>query len=201
MEHNLDMIYEEMMSESQHQQMKDLLAVFVVFTQLKRVADQAKNLCEETIFAVSGDQKPPKVYDVLFVDEQNNLYSKLAEAVARINFPGSGRYRSAGKMPAAQVDEKLWSFLQSRGLDAVETGTTAVANMTPHEVAEQTIIISLQGPIDNYFPSIPFHTSALQWDVVPAEGVDSPEDMDALYRDLALRVRQLMELLRGEEAS
>ena len=201
MEHNLDMIYEEMMSESQHQQMKDLLAVFVVFTQLKRVADQAKNLCEETIFAVSGDQKPPKVYDVLFVDEQNNLYSKLAEAVARINFPGSGRYRSAGKTPAAQVNEKLWSFLQSRGLDAVETGTTAVANLTPHEVAEQTIIISLQGPIDNYFPSIPFHTSALQWDVVPAEGVDSPEDMDALYRDLALRVRQLMELLRGEEAS
>ena len=201
LEHNLDAIYDELMSNNVQQQIKDLLAIFVVFTQLKRVADQAKNLCEEAIFAVSGEQKPLKVYDVLFVDEQNNLYSKLAEAVARNNFPESGRYRSAGKAPAAQVDEKLWSFLEGRSLDVVETGTTALSDLTHQEVSDQTIIISLQGPTEDYFPAVPFHTSALQWDVVPAGGVESPEDMEALYRDLALRVRQLMELLRGEEGA
>ena len=95
MESNLDSIYTEMMTNQDRGKVKDVLAVFVVFTQLKRVADQAKNLCEDAIFAVTGEQKAPKVYKILFLDEDNSK-SRMAEAIARRNYPESGEYTSAG---------------------------------------------------------------------------------------------------------
>ncbi|MCP3869375.1 MAG: phosphate signaling complex protein PhoU [Gammaproteobacteria bacterium] len=198
MEHNLNAVYGEMMAQNQHQKVKDTFAVFVVFTQLKRVADQAKNICEETIFAVSGDQKPLKVYDVLFVDEDNSLYSKMAEAVGRINFPEGGRFRSAGKRPAGQVNELLWTFLEQSNLDVVETSTFGVDALSHHEIAEQTVIVSLQGTLEDYFPTMPFHTSGLEWNLASDIPINSREEIESLYRETALRIRQLMELLRGE---
>jgi phosphate transport system protein len=38
----------------------DLFAMFVVFANLERVADQAKNLCEEAVFAATGQGKAKK---------------------------------------------------------------------------------------------------------------------------------------------
>jgi len=101
MEHNLNSVYAEIMANQDSDKVKDLLAVFVVFTQLKRVADQAKNLCEDAIFAATGEMKTPKVYKVLFIDEDNSAKSQMAEAIARKNYPDSGEYLSAGREPAA----------------------------------------------------------------------------------------------------
>ncbi len=88
MEFDLDAIYAELMANSERGNAKNLLAVFVIFTHLKRVADQAKNLCEETVFAATGETKAPKVYNVLFVDEDNSCLSQIAEAFAAKTFPG-----------------------------------------------------------------------------------------------------------------
>lgn len=201
MEGSLDALYGEMMSSDQHEKIKDTLAIFVVFTQLKRVADQAKNLCEETVFAATGQQKQAKVYKVLFIDEDNGLLSQMAEAVARVNFPESGLYRSAGRTPARAIDEQLTDFLDKRGIK-ISGETTAIEKLTQQELAEQYIIVSLQGAVESYIPNIPFHTTAVEWnlDENASEGEGS-QDMDDLYREIALRVKDLMELLRGEGAS
>ncbi|MGB5425269.1 MAG: phosphate signaling complex protein PhoU, partial [Gammaproteobacteria bacterium] len=95
MENDLDIIYSELMANDERDAVKNLLAMFAVFTQLKRVADQAKNLCEETVFAVTGSTKAPKIYNILFLDEDNSCQSQIAEAIARKNFPDSGRFISA----------------------------------------------------------------------------------------------------------
>ncbi|MES9981585.1 MAG: phosphate signaling complex protein PhoU, partial [Candidatus Thiodiazotropha sp. 6PLUC5] len=71
-EHNLDVIYTEMMANDDRQRVAEVLAIFVVFNQLKRIADQSKNLCEDTVFAVTGEQKAPKVFNIMFVDEDNS---------------------------------------------------------------------------------------------------------------------------------
>ena len=46
-----------------------MMAIFVVFNLFKRVADQAKNICDQTVFAVRGIAKMPKVYRILFLDQ------------------------------------------------------------------------------------------------------------------------------------
>jgi phosphate transport system protein len=203
MEYDLDTVYGELTSNQDREKIRELLAVVVVLTHLKRVADQAKNLCEETVFAVTGETKAPKVYNILFVDEGNSCMSQMAEAVARKTFPGSGNYSSAGARPAASVNAAMVRFLGDHGFD-LSAARPRPLELSPHQLFEQHVIVSLQGPVRNYVPKLPFHTTALEWDVgsAPAGGDDAEitERLEAIYREIALQVRDLMETLRGEDA-
>ena len=203
MENDLDIIYSELMANDDRDTVKSMLAMFAVFTQLKRVADQAKNLCEETVFAVTGDTKAPKIYNILFVDEDNSCQSQVAEAIARKNFPESGRFISAGRQPAAALNPVMVEFLDGHGVNLAVTAKPNPIDMTPLQLTTQHVIVSLQGPVKSYFEQIPFHTTPLEWDVGPApESGDEAgiQRMEELYRDMAVQIRDLMEILRGEGA-
>ena len=56
-------------------------------------------------------------------------------------------------------------------------------------------VISLEGPISDYFSHLPFHTAAQEWDISEA----AEKDMEALYRAIALRINDLMEIMHGDE--
>ena len=203
MENDLDIIYSELMANDDRDAVKNLLAMFAVFTQLKRVADQAKNLCEETVFAVTGDTKTPKVYNILFIDEDNSCQSQMAEAIARKNFPESGHYTSAGRQPASELNPAMVEFLDSHGVSLADTARPSPIDMTPLELTTQHVIVSLEGPVKSYFEQTPFHTTPLEWDVGPAPGHHDEagiKRLQELYRDTAVQVRDLMETLRGEGA-
>lgn len=196
MEYNLDVVYEAISQNNQKQNAKDTLALFVVFTQLKRVADQAKNLCEDTIFAVTGEQKAPKVYKILFIDEDNSNLSQLAVAIARKNYPGICDFDSAGRTDAASINPKLVDFLDSRGSDITDLSITSLEQLSHQEISEKHVIVSLQGDVSSYLDSIPFHTSAVEWDI---SSESDEHNMEVLYRTLALHIKDLMVLLLGEE--
>ena len=203
MENDLDIIYAELMTNDDRDTVKNLLAMFAVFTQLKRVADQAKNLCEETVFAATGDTKAPKIYNILFIDEDNSCQSQIAEAIARKNFPESGRYISAGRQPAAALSPAMVDFLENHGINLAVSARPSPVDMTPLQLTTQHVIVSLQGPVKSYFDQIPFHTTPLEWDVGPApESGDAAgvQRLEELYRDMAVQIRDLIEILRGEEA-
>jgi len=197
MEYNLDVVYQEITQDNDIKNTKDVLALFVIFTQLKRVADQAKNLCEDTIFAVTGKQKSPKVYNILFIDEDNSTLSLLAESIARKNYPDICKFTSAGRTAATNINPKLVEFLQSRGNDCSALSSSSMADISPQEISEQHIIISLQGDVSSYLDFIPFHTSALEWDI---SSESDEQNMETLYRTLALYIKDFVELLHGDEA-
>lgn len=196
MEYNLDIVYQEMTQDTQIQNAKDILAIFVIFTQLKRVADQAKNICEDTVFAVTGQQKAPKIYKILFIDEDNSALSQLAEVIARKNYPDIAQYRSAGRTAAKNINPELIRFLDSRGDETTDLKTTSLQDLTSQEISAQHIIVSLQGDVGQYFDSIPFHSSALEWDV---SSTPEGQNMEMIYRSLALYIKDLLELLHGNE--
>jgi phosphate transport system protein len=203
MEYDLDAIYAELMSNREPEKVKDLLAVFILFTHLKRVADQAKNLCEETVFAVTGQTKAPKVYRILFVDEHNCYLSPMAEAIARKRFPDSGHYSSAGSKPAATLNPSLVRFMGEHGIDLTGVKPRSL-NLTHHELAEKHVVVSLQGPVRNFIAELPFHTTGLEWEMASvgddqAQSLDT-EQMESVYRQIAAQVSDLMELLRGKDA-
>jgi len=203
MEYDLDAIYSDLVANQEQEKVRNLLAVFIIFTHLKRVADQAKNLCEETIFAVTGATKAPKIYNILFVDKDNSCLSQMAEAIARKTFPESGNYSSAGAQPAAAVNPAVVQFMTEHGVD-LSSATPVALDMTHHELAEKHFIVSLQGPVRDLVPQIPFHTTGLEWDVGPISTGEqeslSTEELQMLYRQLATHVRDLVGILRGEDA-
>ncbi len=198
-EYNLDAVYAEITEKSELQGVKDTLALFVVFNQLKRVVDQCRNICEDTIFAVTGMQKKPKIYNVLFIDEDNGLASQLAEAIGKKNHPNCGKFSSAGRAPAAEIDPSLIEFLSERGGNVEGAEPKALNELSHHDISEQHVVISLQGGISSYLSEIPFHTNALEWDVGAASGPLETQELEALYRNLALHIKDLMDLMCGAE--
>jgi len=203
MENDLDIVYAELMANDEREAVKNILAVFAIFSQLKRVADQAKNICEETVFAATGEMKAPKIYNILFVDEDNSCQSQMAQAMARKYFPGSGNYMSAGRRPARALNPVMMAFLDKHGI-SIDAGKPRPIDMTPLELTTQHVIVSLQGPVRSYFGQIPFHTTPLEWDIAPlpdsGEAGEIEKWLDDIYRDLGVRIRDLMETLRGEGA-
>jgi len=199
MEYDLDTIYAELTENIEKEKVRELLAIFAVLTYLKRSADQAKNLCEDTVFAVTGETKAVKVYNILFLDEDNSFLSQMAEAVARKTFPGSGNYTSAGRTPAAALNPEMERFMTERGCDLSGARPKPI-DLTHQELAEKHVVVSLQGPVTNYLPKLPFHTTAVDWD--PGETPSAVDaGMETTYRNIAVQVRDLMETLRGKGAN
>jgi protein-tyrosine-phosphatase len=158
------------------------------------VADQAKNICEETIFAATGETKPPKAYKILFVDRGNERASQIAEAWARKYYPKSGNYMSAGWEPADRVAPELLEFGERRGLDFAGARPKSVAQL-PMELVDLDLVVSLEGDPRPGLGEIPFRTVALEWDVQGDQA-----SLDEVARRIAAELQNLIELLRGEHA-
>jgi phosphate transport system protein len=203
-EQTLDVVYSDMTAEADRQGITDLLAMFVVFNMVKRVTDQAKNICEEALFAISGEYKADKHYSILFVDEDGSCLAPMAEAVARKMFPDSADFASASRTPGAGFDPAMQAFMDNHGFD-MATIKTGQLDTDSKNISNYYVVVSLQGPVQSYIGHIPFHTAALEWDVgsppAGAEGGEAGSRMEELYREIVVHVRDLLETVTGKEAA
>jgi len=188
-------VWNDLLAEGQNgtHPLAALFAYLEVFERLSRVADQAKNICEETIFTVTGETKTPKVYRVLFVDEKDDGATQLAVAFARKAFPKSGRYASAGFAPAAAIDAGCARFLEEKDYDLAGL-EPARLEAAAEELAANHVIVSFAGDLTGRL-EVPYNTVFLRWQVPEVQ-----ESVEAAHRQIRHRVRELMETLRGEEA-
>lgn len=194
-EHKMDAIYEHLFSGEAGVDTRTSLTLFVVFNMIKRVADQAKNICDQTVFAVRGVAKIPKVYNVLFLDQPGSASGLLALAMARKNFPTQARFSLAVPGEAAARDNALTAFLEEKAMLAEDLKAESLLSLQ-HDLDEFDVVVALQGRSHDYIGKAPFHTSALHWDL-------DKEDRDLLnqYRLLHEKIKALIELLAGEEAA
>ncbi len=195
-------LYDELLDENDKQPLKVRFAVFSVYHRLERISDQAKNLCEQTIFTVLGEGKASKVYQILFVDNDNSCMSKLAEAIARKHFPESGAYISAaGNKPASVLSPGLAEFLDSLGM-SVASAKPERLDLTPAELNRFHVIVSLQGPARSYIANPPFKTTLLNWELasIPDKEADGAQNYEKIHRELSVRIKDVMNLLQGEGA-
>jgi phosphate transport system protein len=190
---NMDDVYEALFAEDDRMDGATMMAIFVVFNLLKRVADQAKNICDQTVYAVKGIAKMPKTYRVLFLDQVGGGAAQLATAIGRKNFPENGYFIPATPGISDPLSQELQEFLAGRGLPD-EDLVTEQLDVIEHDLADFIVIVSLNGKFEDYIPSMPFHTSALNWTL--PEGTD----LTQRYRMLREEIQQLMTLLAGSEA-
>jgi phosphate transport system protein len=181
---------------------EDVLGKLVILYMLERVSDRAKNLCEETVFALTGQTKQRRPMRILFLDERNDVSSQMAAAIGRRSHPQSGLYESAGRAPVKSLDGDFIQFMADNG-HRLDCSTRGI-DWRWEELKEFDVIVGLQGPVSTYLERIPFHTVALEWSPPPPAPIDASREtkvaaFDSIYRYLSPRVSDLMETVRGKE--
>jgi phosphate transport system protein len=201
----LDKVFDELLEvgESRALPLRDVFGLLRIINLLKRVAEQAENICEQVLFAVSGETKDPKIFRILFLDEGNDLASQMAEAYAQKAFPESGSYASAGWAPVKALDEKLVDFLDRSGVD-VRGKSPTMLRPIHEEPRHWHIVVGLSPEARKHIPVLPFRTIFLDWssvlDGIDTSGPMSAETMQDLWKRVQLRVSDLMLTLRGPNA-
>ncbi|MCR9245672.1 MAG: hypothetical protein NXI31_11625 [bacterium] len=192
----LDRVFADLVKagEENARPIEDLYGLIATFKRLERVIHQAKNICEETVFVVTGQDKGEKRFQILFVDEKNDGASQLAEHFTRKAFPNSGQYESAGWSPAEEIQSNFVEFAESSGMDLSKSWPTDLASKKP-QLDTFDLVVGLTPEIRDRLERTPFHTTLLHWDV------DTTATPAEVYRTITPLIRGLMEQLRGEQAS
>jgi len=200
-EHDMDGIYAELLDSADNAGgcNRNTMIYLIIFSQLKRVADQAKNLAEEAIFVETGESKQPKVYRILFLDEDNSCLGPMAQLIASKIYPEIGQYTTAGVHPADQLNANMVAFMQQRGFDLSAVAPQEL-DSSRESLAEYHVIAGLHKKVLKTVVKIPFRTSALNWKDVSIPEDDDAEAWETLHKTLALHIKELMTLLRGDEA-
>jgi len=200
MQHGFDVVFEQLTTDEAISRRRGA-HFFAVFNKLERVADQAKNICEETLFEILGETKPPKRYRVLFVDGRNSLISPLAELLARKAFPESGQYESAGYQPADSLSEELLALALDVGLDV--TGL-APKQLDVKALPKFHVVVWLNGDATKHIPHMPYKTVLLTWElpkIADVEDGNLRKKLTEISNELSSRITDLMVTMRGEDAS
>lgn len=190
----MDSIYEDLFEKDNELNRTLRTVIFAVLSVIKRVGDQSKNICDQTVFAVRGIAKLPKVYRVLFLDQPGSDLAQLAVAIGRHGFADSMEFTAA--MPGASNPPSgaLLEFLSTAGLPDEDLDTEQIEGLQ-HDFHHYEVIISLNGAYSDYIDKMPFHTSGLNW------ALDRDSDLTGHYRDLRNRITELVELIAGPDST
>lgn len=200
----MDEIYGRLIDAAEDRSPREIVATFVVFSLLKRIADQAKNILEQTVFAVAGERKKTRPFNILFVDTGNNERSLMAQGIARKTFAHAGVYRGAAPEPSAGPDAETVAFLETCGIETEDLSTEKLGT-EQHHLQKYDIIICLDEDVSRDISQLPFHTTALTWDVGAVLTEAAPEGADArlhtTYRYLTEQLGELMGLIADRRSA
>lgn len=180
--------------------LQDLFGLLAIFNALGRICDQSKNICEETVFIVTGETKQRQPVRVLFLEEECAGQSMMAACIARDLYPRSGEYTCAIKAQVGSPDPQIIKLLDRYELDW-QTWQPKTTAMLP-ALDDFNVIVCLQGHADSYLPKAPFRTVVLEWDTGPVQTAMSAEHKqvvyEKMYQDLSFRIQHLMKIMRGK---
>ncbi|HYN42663.1 MAG TPA: phosphate signaling complex protein PhoU [Thermoanaerobaculia bacterium] len=179
-----------------------LVALSTIGRRFERVADQARNVCMETLYMCTGQYaKHPgaDTFRVLFVGEHNACRSQMAEAIAQSLGQPKFVFSSAGLDPRA-IDPRTFSFLKEKGFDALHMapkGTDQIPNLEFYNV-----IVGVAKEAQQAFPRTPRNLVYVDWSIDDPSRVEgSPEDVRAAYEVaygfLSRNVRDLVGAVLG----
>ena len=198
-DHALSLVFNEVLDlgTTEKTGMLDILGLSRVLLLFRRMEEQAENLSEQTVFAFSGEQRKPRVFRVLFLDEKHDREAQVAESYARKAFSKSGVYDSAGWNVQGDglLEENLVKYMDGKGLDlrhARSKEMVPISEMSNH--FHVVVVFSKEEDFD-FLGEVPFRTTVLRWD--PSD----VNDLDATYRHVAGSIQKLMTILSGVDAS
>ncbi len=168
----------------------------------ERVADQARNVCMETIYMCTGEYaKHPgaETFRVLFVGEHNACRSQMAEAIAQSLAQPKFIFSSAGLDPRA-INPQALQFMREKGLDTSRLAPKAIFQIP--NLDHYQVIVGVAKEAQQAFPRSPRKMVYVDWSIPdPSRVSASPEESraayEATYQFLSNHVRDLVEAVLG----
>ncbi|MEM6992188.1 MAG: phosphate signaling complex protein PhoU [Myxococcota bacterium] len=196
-----DSIFHGLVEEQPRRSSIELASLLTIFGKIERFSDQAKNICEEAVFAGTGEIKTPKVFRILFLDRANDFVGPLAAAIATKSFSAGGVFTTAGREPAEALDPRLVDIASDFGLDIGRARPTKVRDDLPDYPIDYHVVVAIGPDASDLVPRIPYHTALQLWHEFEAPGDAEGEPLkaqaDTLVHGLTERIGRLMERLRG----
>lgn len=169
---------------------EDLFSRLVIIRQLERVSDQAKNLCEETVFALTGETKKRKPVRVLLVDEKDDGLTHFVAAFARKRYADKVAITTAGVTPASELDADALAFLLEDGHEVKTRKPKGLADLAD-SIASFKAVVGLDKASLDTVGRLPFQTVGVRWEV------SDPSDLERSAQELSSQLGDLVDLLRG----
>jgi phosphate transport system protein len=174
-----------------------------IINRFERVADQAMSICQEALYAYTGEYtKHPgtDVFRVLFVDQHNSCRSQLAEAVGSEMQLPKFVFASAGLEPKP-LDRGTVDFLRDKGIDISRQTPRAVRQVPNLEHFQ--VIVALSEESRQAFPDPPTKVVCLDWSVRdPSTVQGSAAEIKAAYEEtyefLRAHLRDLVDAILGD---
>jgi phosphate transport system protein len=164
----------------------------------ERVSDQAKNICQDTIYMCTGQYSKhlgSEVFRLLFVDEDNSCRSQMAEAIANSLRRGKFLFASAGLSPKP-IDPNTRAFLKKKGLDVSRSVSKRMEQVPNADYFH--IIVGLDKSAQKALPPPPRKVVYIDWALSdPSQTKGTPAEVEAAYeaayRFLETQIHDLIE--------
>jgi protein-tyrosine-phosphatase len=178
-----------------------LFALLTVANRFERVADQAKNICYEVSYIITGASVKHKLrrdVNILFVSEFGACRSLMAESIGRSIAGDRFAFSSAGVKPKP-ADADAVTLLTARGMRAEAKQPSALAEFA--DLSRFKAVVAIGAEAAAAIPTkLAFHTIRLEWDVKkPAE--IAADGYTAVFDDLLARITELIRALHGTVAA
>lgn len=170
---------------------------------LERVADQAKNMCEDVLYMCTGDfvrHKRAETFRILFVDATNRCLSQMAEGLGKALGLPRFVFSSAGLAPQP-IDARAVAYMAGKGLDISSQTSKSLAQVPDWEHSQ--VIVTLGSVNRKALPAHPDKTVCFTWAVEdPSESDAGPENatagFDAAFASLETHIRELVGAILDE---
>ena len=151
----------------------------------ERVSDQAKNICQDTIYMCTGQYSKhigSAVFRVLFVDEHNHCRSQMGEAIANSLNLENFLFASAAALDPQPIDEVTKSFLKKKGHD-VSRSFSKRFEQVPN-VDYFHIIVGLDKAAQKMLPPPPRKLVYIDWALAdPSKTHGTSAEVQAAYEE------------------
>jgi phosphate transport system protein len=181
-----------------------LSPLMTIARRFERVSDQAKNICQETIYCATGEyirHKGEEVFRVLFLCEHDACRAPMAAAIGNALGRADFVCESAGLDPAA-TDPRTISFLREKRMDISKHAPRAFSDIA--DADQYHVIVGLANGIQKALPPPPQKTVFLDWTVPNASGAQGTAReiyaaYDQAYLEIEAHVSDLAEAILGEK--
>ncbi len=183
--------------------MEAFTPLLTIARRLERTADQAKNICEETIYMTTGEFAKHKRRDsfrILFVDADNSCLSQMAAGIGEEFFSDKFSFDSAGIVPAAALDPMMAQFMATKGLSLKDKMPQSLSDyVTGHEIQ---IIVDLGVQIQKNLPAQAADAVVFDWPMDdPSKMTGTPGEIhgayEQAYSSLVHHIHDLVQAILG----
>jgi phosphate transport system protein len=177
--------------------------LLTIARRLERVADQAKNICQETLYVVTGENVRHTAsgkFHILFVDDANSLVSQMAEGIGNAMGNPKFRFSSAGVKPLT-IHPMTVAFMAEKGINISDSKPKTIDQVMEKETIHAAILLSADARVSQ--SNFRVNTMVLEWPVkMPKMDLKNPAALFPAYEKvfsyLSEHIKDLVEAVSGQ---